>query len=166
MTLKDFSTLKVGNKRSILEQQQKLFSLLGIESVINTDGTIITTINPILENTFKSLMFVTNNPAVSEVPMNLIGINAFLNGNLITVDGLFNVCRSMIDLSDKNATSTIHCPFLKTTIRDIVNNLQGYPVSGTLTFQLILDPAVKGRPPPPKVKAPVRYAPLPAGWRT
>ena len=146
MNLKIFSSLKPGNKRSILQQQQKLFSLLGIGSVINSDGTIITTTSPISEKTFKGLMFVTNNPAVSEVPMNLIGINAFLDGNLISVDGLFDVCRSMIDFSDKNANSQLHFPFLKTNIRDMVNNLQGSPVSGTLTFQLILDPRAKGKP--------------------
>lgn len=134
-------------KRHILLKQQILFSKLSIQSVINEDGTIITTDSNISESTFKKLSFVTNNPAYNPVPMNLIGISVFLNEKPLHVNGFFEYCRKRIDASDKMAFSLgkeVHSPMLDASV---VDQLLGYQVHGMKTFQLVLDPNVVRRPP-------------------
>jgi hypothetical protein len=137
-------------KQHILLKQQILFSKLGIQSVINEDGTIITTDSNISESTLKKLSFVTNNPALNPVPMNLIGISVFLDGSPLLVNGFFEYCRKRIDASDKMAFSLgkeVHSPVLDASL---VDQLLGYQVCGMKTFQLVLDP---GAAAPKKPKA-------------
>ena len=133
------------NKKTILDKQQILFSKLDIQSVINEDGTIITTDSNISESTFKKLSFVTNNPALNPVPMNLIGISVFLDGSPLLVNGFFEYCRKRIDASDKMAFSLgkeVHQPMLDASV---VDQLLGYQVHGIKTFQLVLDPVAKAK---------------------
>ena len=130
-------------KQHILLKQQILFSKLSIQSVINEDGTIITTDSNISESTFKKLSFVTNNPTLNPVPMNLIGISVFLDGSPLLVNGFFEYCRKRIDASDKMAFSLgkeLHTPMLDASV---VDQLLGYQVHGMKTFQLVLDPQLK-----------------------
>ena len=142
------------NKETILDVQKKLFSLFNIDSSINSDKTIITTNTPITEDVFKQLSFVTNYPKYNKIPMNLIGINVFLNGSSKStkIKGLFDIVKKQIEISDKKAflsKKDIHYPFLNRFINgktigiivdDLLKSQNSNLVNSTKTFQLILDP--------------------------